>query len=1120
MQQERRGMITAMTELSDAASRQRALNPDISCIVRAPAGSGKTELLIQRFLVMLARVQKPAEVLAITFTRKAAAEMRERILAALTAAAAPLAPDASAHQSKTHALARAVLQRDAELKWNLLSAPAQLRIQTIDSLNAELVRCMPWLSRLGALPKVSEFPQQHYLNAVNSFLFKQRLEPEITTALHTILAHLDNRSDILAGMLVDLLWRRDQWMRHLLTDPEQMRTALEQSLQEKVEDALQQAHESLSITTAARIHALASFAALHCDKGQSRIREYAATSFPAPEAEELAQWQAIATMLLTTQEQWRKRMDKNCGFPAGKDPHAKQMKTEALEVLEELRLAVDPTLWSEVNLLPAPHYGAEAWEVLRAIVTVLPRLVAQLWLEFRTSAEADFSEIALSARQALVDCGNPTDLLLQIDQQIEHILVDEFQDTSWLQFSLLETLVAGWDQSRGRTLFIVGDPMQSIYRFREAQVGLFLRAGDEGIGQIPLVPLQLTANFRSQSNLVALANLWFATVFPAHEHAASGAVGFSSGVPVKPKEGEALCFVPMPRPDLRTEADAIVSQVKRLLAANAQDSVAILVRSRSHLPEITALLQQEAIAYQAQDIDPLGDKMAVQDGVSLLKALLHPADKLSWLSVLRAPWCGLSLADMSHIARFATIGAALASDELVTELEEDARRRFYFVGTILLRGQQQRGRVSVRHLWEECLTALKVQGCWSSSELENLAQLGTVLERCDSGGDIDNFAHMEHQIQLLFARDQLHPDARVHVMTIHKAKGLEFDHVILPGLGRRARRSPKALLRWEEDTQLGLLLAPLAQRGAKDADPVYAMLERMDKRKEAYETARLLYVAVTRARKKLSCYAYAALGADGEYAPAAGSLLELLWPVCCDYFSSGVHENTPVEKSERREDGGGYLQRLPLECFPPVTHGAGMELGTQHHLSGQTLTSAYRPASSAVQRSAILGTVTHEYLAFLGEDPERQKPEYVETLRAGLDKRFSLAGYVSVAQTMTQECLVMLKNTLASSQGRWILAQHNARVAEFELCGLCEGDLITGVVDLTFIDSQTQERWIVDYKTASPEKGEAEERFYQRQAKQHAPQLERYRTLLQQLDAVHCCRAGLFFPAFGGWCEV
>jgi len=321
-------------------------------------------------------------------------------------------------------------------------------------------------------------------------------------------------------------------------------------------------------------------------------------------------------------------------------------------------------------------------------------------------------------------------------------------------------------------------------------------------------------------------------------------------------------------------------------------------------------------------------------------------------------------------------------------------------------------------------------------------------------------------------------------------------------------------------------LAPLAQRGAKDANPVYAMLERMDKRKEAYETGRLLYVAVTRARKKLYCYAYAALGADGKCAPASGSLLELLWPVCRDYFTPEAQsfleaqENTSIEKTERREDAGMYLQRLPLECFPPVFPAAGVEQEAQHYSLEQKSASTYRPVSPSVQRSAILGTVTHEYLAFLGEDPERQKPEYVKTLRAGLEKRFSLAGYVSAAQTMTQECLVMLKNTLASSQGRWILAQNRARVTELELCGLHDGDLITGVLDLTFVDFQTQERWIVDYKTAAPEKGEALEVFYQRQAEQHAPQLERYRILLQLFDAERQCRAGIYFPAFGGWCEV
>ena len=160
-----------MAELCDAAARRRALDPEISCIVRAPAGSGKTELLIQRYLLMLARVENPAAVLAITFTRKAAAEMRERIVAALRNAQTPPEPDESEHQRTTRTLAQAVLKRDQLQGWNLPYAPAQLRIQTIDSFNAQLVRRMPWLSRMGGLAPHQSLPA--------AALQKRRAQPVI-----------------------------------------------------------------------------------------------------------------------------------------------------------------------------------------------------------------------------------------------------------------------------------------------------------------------------------------------------------------------------------------------------------------------------------------------------------------------------------------------------------------------------------------------------------------------------------------------------------------------------------------------------------------------------------------------------------------------------------------------------------------------------------------------------------------------------------------------------------------------------------------------------------------------------------------------------------------------------
>ncbi|MGE5626270.1 MAG: UvrD-helicase domain-containing protein, partial [Bacillota bacterium] len=144
----------------DAAARQAALDVLASCIVRAPAGSGKTELLTQRYLALLATVDEPEEIVAITFTRKAAGEMRARIVEAMESVERA-APDKS-HKRITWELARRARARDAERGWELRDHPARMRLQTIDSLNAELTRQMPLLSGFGAQPRVNERPEELY----------------------------------------------------------------------------------------------------------------------------------------------------------------------------------------------------------------------------------------------------------------------------------------------------------------------------------------------------------------------------------------------------------------------------------------------------------------------------------------------------------------------------------------------------------------------------------------------------------------------------------------------------------------------------------------------------------------------------------------------------------------------------------------------------------------------------------------------------------------------------------------------------------------------------------------------------------------------------------------------
>src|SRR5918999_2544093 len=160
--------------IADAAERERALDATRSFIVQAPAGSGKTELLVRRFLKLLGTVERPEEILAITFTRKAAAEMRKRVLKEL--------PQAGELGNR-------------------------LRIQTIDALCASLTRQMPVLSRFGAQPELVEDARPHYREAAARTL--KDLSPEV----ERLLAHLDNNVGTATWLLASMLAKRDQWLR-------------------------------------------------------------------------------------------------------------------------------------------------------------------------------------------------------------------------------------------------------------------------------------------------------------------------------------------------------------------------------------------------------------------------------------------------------------------------------------------------------------------------------------------------------------------------------------------------------------------------------------------------------------------------------------------------------------------------------------------------------------------------------------------------------------------------------------------------------------------------------------------------------------------------------------------
>src|SRR5690606_1028704 len=201
-----RAMSGAVRQPSDHLARARALDPTASYLVQAPAGSGKTELLTDRILALLATVNRPEEIGAITFTRKAAWEVPAAVLRKLVAGSGPV-PDTE-HGRRSWELARAALARDAELGWKLLQHPARLSIRTIDSFCAGLVRGMPWLSELGGMPDIADNARAHYEAAARATL---ALVDDFDD-VRILLKHLDVDTQAAVDAIAAMLGQRDQWL--------------------------------------------------------------------------------------------------------------------------------------------------------------------------------------------------------------------------------------------------------------------------------------------------------------------------------------------------------------------------------------------------------------------------------------------------------------------------------------------------------------------------------------------------------------------------------------------------------------------------------------------------------------------------------------------------------------------------------------------------------------------------------------------------------------------------------------------------------------------------------------------------------------------------------------------
>ncbi|MBF0629565.1 MAG: UvrD-helicase domain-containing protein [Magnetococcales bacterium] len=1124
------GMVT----LKDQAARAEALDIHRSFIVQAPAGSGKTGLLTQRVLALLGQVEQPEEIVAITFTRKAAAEMKDRVLKSLS----PDAPPSSPFEEKTWQLAQVVLERDRQRQWRLRENPNRLQIMTIDALCHSLVRQLPILTELGGKGILTDDPESFYRQAARDTLDVFDDDVAWQWAVVDLFKHLDNDWDSIEAMLAALLSRRDQWLRHVAQGvDEALLHRLNDSLAAMIRVELAALKEMMPRSAWSEIAMLMDFSRTHRTDDQEEESPWIGRlTPPGIEVTDIILWQQLADTLLTQAGTWRRRWDARSGFPPKSKANSKvagqlweEMKQRISSLVEQLGTVdeLDGAL-NKVRRLPQALFSEQQWHILQALLTLLKVAAGNLMVQFASREAVDHVEVARRAIMALGAVDDPSDLALRLDYRIRHLLVDEFQDTSRLQFELLERLVAGWTPDQGNTLFLVGDPMQSIYRFREAEVGLFLKVQQRGLGPVATVPLFLEVNFRSLPGIVDWVNDSMMAAFPKMPRPETGAVEFKrSRSASTPEPGMAVVLTGCDNRDDEAYKTAEMAENAR----KRGQSVCILARTRNHLAQILPALDARGLRYQAVELHPLARRSVIQDLLALTRALIHPGDRIAWLALLRAPWCGLSLSDLHAIVQLDPKAPLRDGcnhpqvDAVVSPLGKAILDR---VRPILNTAWMQRGEWSAfpgpgaLRRW--------VEGTWrqlggpatlfSPRHWEDAKSFFDLLERLEGREHRLDTQILEQEVASLFSNIDPRADPGLVVMTIHKAKGLEFDCVIIPGLDRRPRPDSARLLLWTDppmlagsdaDADLAPLLAPIGRWDGNEGDPIYQFVQSIEQEKLRNEVCRLLYVALTRAKKHLFLLG---LVQDAETRPAVGSFLSVLWSSVAESFVKSDGDATPDEEQPVAVPLP-VARRLPADWTPPAHPPWPQPVVAEKTVMLHTPVVFDWVGSE----SRLVGIVIHRFLARMAmEGVDHWSTHRIEQHRGAVKNHLlDLGMSQNSISARVDQVIAGLNTVLASAKGRWLLdPNHREARSEWGVTGVIDQRMISVVIDRSFVDHEGC-RWIVDFKTSRHEGGDREG-FLANEVLRYQQQLDLYARLISTMEQ-RPIRLGLYFPLMDAWRE-
>ena len=856
---------------ADALARQFAVDPRHNVVLEASAGTGKTSVLVTRYVNLLEAGVEPANILAITFTRKAAAEMRERILRELRDRAA---------QSEIH-----------RRRWlDLRDRIGDIAISTIDAFCLSLLREFPLEADLDPgfdmadeteVPRLVDEALDH---AIRIFIGLARTDPDVAL----VLAQL-GVGRTRAGLATLLERRLVAW------------SALDRFLDRGPSD--------LTAETVCRRAATALQDCLRAvPGGLARFVEDGPIAHPrfqllVRELRRLADLEHASpatirgtldriTPLFLTGEGTPRRSGQIHPYKASDhaSPDAARRHRNAVFQIAPQVESVVFAFNRDLNVMMA-----------RGIRRMFGIALAQYHRALDERSVLDFSDVLERAIQLLRQMDEFAQSRFRLEARYHHVLVDEFQDTSRAQWELVSLLIQSWGEGLGLasqpSIFVVGDRKQSIYRFRDADVGVLHDAARyiEALRPDGSARRSITRSFRALPELLAFVNELFGEI--AGDATAERPDDFTYGetdrfpAVVGPDRvrGPVLGIVAHDEPEAC--AAAVAAEIARILREDTvrdrtsgvprparPGDIAVLFRSRASHREFEHELEARGIPTYVYKGLGFFDADETKDVMALLRYLANPESDLRAAAFLRSRFVRLSDPALSRLApRLADAILAEEAPEAVDTLDEEDRR---VLGEVRrhARGWLERvDRVPPAELLEEILVetayAYELRGSRRQQAWENLKKMRSLVRRIQNRG-YATLPRIADHLDALTAGDEsnavLEALDAVNLMTVHASKGLEFPIVFVVNLAKGASGPPRPIRVVVSGSEASVSIGPFVSE-----------IDEADRERDTHESRRLLYVALTRARDRL--YLASALK-DGVLVPGRGSLGEVLPESIRDLF--------------------------------------------------------------------------------------------------------------------------------------------------------------------------------------------------------------------------------------------